>query len=126
MLEEFADMYRDRSGRVIVEAAHMELAEPSIATAFDRCVARGANRVVISPYFLSRGKHIQEDIPSLAAEAAARHPGVTYVVAEPIGLDPLMAQIIDARVRAAAAQWRDDRPLGAKVVEWLKSNFLAY
>ena len=36
----------------IVEPAHMELAEPSIATAFARCVERGATTVVVFPYFL--------------------------------------------------------------------------
>jgi sirohydrochlorin ferrochelatase len=41
-----------RLGYDIVEPAHMELAEPSISTAFDRCVERGATMVVIQPYFL--------------------------------------------------------------------------
>ena len=50
----------------IVEPAHMELAEPSIATAFDRCVERGATMVVIQPYFLLPGKHWNQDIPELA------------------------------------------------------------
>ena len=45
----------------------------------------------------------QEDIPALVAEAAAALPGVECVVAEPIGLDPLMARMVEARVAAAAA-----------------------
>lgn len=44
----------------------------------------------------------QHDIPALAAQAAATHPGVECVVADPIGIDSLMAQLIDNRVRAAA------------------------
>ena len=89
------------SGRALVEGAHMELAEPTVAQAVAACVAGGARRVVIAPYFLSRGRHIQEDIPALAAAAAADHPGVDVTVAEPIGLDPLMAQLIEQRVAAA-------------------------
>lgn len=37
----------------------MELAEPTIAQAVARCAAAGAQRVVIAPYFLSRGRHVQ-------------------------------------------------------------------
>ena len=44
----------------------------------------------------------QHDIPGLAAAAAAAHPSVECVVAEPIGIDSLMAQLIESRVAAAA------------------------
>jgi sirohydrochlorin ferrochelatase len=50
-----------------------------------RCVAAGATHVVVAPYFLSRGRHIQDDIPALVADARAQHPGVQFSVAAPIG-----------------------------------------
>lgn len=98
MLEAFVAMFRENGGYAIVEPAHMELAEPSIATAFDRCVARGARRVVVAPYFLAPGKHWHGDIPRLAAEAAAKHPGVAHLVTAPIGLHPLMTRVIASRI----------------------------
>lgn len=98
MLEEMVEMIRGVVPYEIVEPAHMELAEPSIATAFDACVARGADTVVVSPYFLLPGKHWTEDIPALTAEAAERHPGVRFLVTAPLGLHPLMAQVVDSRV----------------------------
>ena len=94
----------------IVEPAHMELAEPSIATAFDACVARGARTVVVSPYFLLPGRHWRQDIPALVEEAAARHPGVTYLVAAPFGLHPLMAEVVNARVGHCLAHARGEAP----------------
>lgn len=63
----------------------MELAEPSIGTAVARCVSDGFKKVVIAPYFLSRGRHITSDIPALVAEAQKAYPGVECVIAEPIG-----------------------------------------
>ncbi len=45
-IEAFVRASADRLPYPIVEPAHMELAEPSIATAFDRCVAAGAATVV--------------------------------------------------------------------------------
>jgi len=97
-LEVFVRASADRLGYPIVEPAHMELAEPSIATAFDRCVAAGAATVVIAPYFLGPGNHWDRDIPALAAEAAERHRGVRWLVAPPLGPDPLLMDLVDRRI----------------------------
>lgn len=98
MLETFVESFARTGPWMIVEPAHMELAEPSIATAFARCVARGARRVVVMPYFLAPGRHWNEDIPSLTREAAGRHPGIPWLVGAPIGLHPLMVRVIEARL----------------------------
>lgn len=83
---------------LIVEPAHMELAAPTLAEAFSKCVARGASLVVVHPYFLAPGSHWDRDIPALAAQAAASHPGVKYLVTAPLGPHPLLAQIVFDRV----------------------------
>lgn len=85
-----------------VEPAHMELATPDLAEAFARCVAAGAESVVVVPYFLAPGRHASEDIPRMAAEAAARHPGVSWSVAPPLGLDDRLVEAALARARDAA------------------------
>jgi sirohydrochlorin ferrochelatase len=99
MLLEVVNMFQRVTGYPVVEPAHMELAEPSISTAFDRCVTRGARLVVCHPYFLLPGRHWHQDIPQLTAEAAARHPGVQWRVTAPLGLHELMARIMDERIR---------------------------
>ena len=91
-----------------VYAAHMELAEPTIAQAFDRAVADGARRVFVFPYFLSPGRHSREDVPRLCTEAAAGHPCVQWHCSGPIGLDPKLAELILGRTRQGAAN--DQRP----------------
>lgn len=110
MLEQMVVQVAEAVPYDIVEPAHMELAEPSIAAAFDACVARGARTVVVSPYFLLPGRHWRQDIPALVEEAAARHPGVTYLVAAPFGLHPLMAEVVDARVAHCLAHARGEAP----------------
>lgn len=82
----------------------MELAEPSLAVAFDRCVARGAQLVIVHPFFLLPGKHWTDDIPALTAAAAQRHPGIPYRITEPVGLHPLMAEIMRQCVEASRAR----------------------
>jgi sirohydrochlorin ferrochelatase len=95
--------FQASSGFAIVEPAHMELAEPSIDTAFARCVERGAKTVVVFPYFLLPGRHWNEDIPRLAAAAASRHAGVRYLVTAPFGLHPLMSEIMRQRIEHCLA-----------------------
>lgn len=108
MLLDVARNFADASQIPIVEPAHMELAEPSIATAFDRCVARGATTVVVFPYFLLPGRHWNDDIPRLTAEAAKSHPGVRYLVTAPFGLHPLMAQVMQKRIDHCLAHTRGE------------------
>ncbi len=98
MLLQVAEMFRRVSGNRIVEPAHMELAEPTIAQAFDACVAQGAGMVIVHPYFLSPGRHSTTDIPNLVAQAAAGHPDVRYHVTQPLGLDEKIAQLIIERI----------------------------
>jgi sirohydrochlorin ferrochelatase len=103
LLEEVARQFEDRFGEGfgVVEPAHMEMAEPSIATAYGRCVERGAERVVVCPFFLAPGKHMTSDIPRLSREAAGKHPGTEVVVAGPLGVDELILDLIAKRAREA-------------------------
>ena len=91
-------LFRQHSGFAIVEPAHMELAEPSVAAAFDRCVEQGAELVVVHPYFLLPGRHSRQDIPAVAAAAAKNHPGVPFLVTAPLGVHPLMAELMAQRI----------------------------
>ena len=97
---EVAALFAKRFGELfpIVEAAHMELGEPSIASAYARCVERGARRIVVMPFFLGPGKHWSEDLPHLTAEAAARFPGTRAMVAEPLGADDLLLRLLAKRI----------------------------
>ena len=99
MLERLSALFAERfRGRYeIVEPAHMELAEPSIATAYARCVSRGATRVVVCPFFLGPGKHWTQDIPGLTAAAAAKFPHTRFHVAQTLGIDDLILDLLDKR-----------------------------
>ena len=90
--ERFADEF------AIVEPAHMDITEPSIATAYKKCVDRGAQRIVICPYFLGPGKHWTRDIPRLATEAQKQHLQTTYHITAILGLDDLMLELLHKRI----------------------------
>ncbi len=101
LLLQVVEAYRQHADWQIVEPAHMELAEPSIATAFARCVERGAERIIVFPYFLGPGRHWDHDIPALSAKAAQACGGVDFLVTAPFGLHELMLQVIDQRIEEA-------------------------
>ncbi len=99
MLEQVAAAFAARFPQFpIVEPAHMELVEPSIATAYAKCAQRGARTVIVCPFFLGPGKHWTTDIPSLTAAAAKAHPGTKYHVTPPLGIDDLILDLLAKRV----------------------------
>ena len=99
LLHQVAKLFQHETQFSMVEPAHMELAEPTIATALDRVVEHGASFVVAFPYFLSPGRHWKNDVPRLVAEAARRHnESIRFIVAAPLGLHPLMCKIIEERI----------------------------
>lgn len=106
VLEEVSALFAKRFAErfEIVEPAHMELAEPSIGTAYGKCVARGATRIVVCPFFLGPGKHWTSDIPRLTAEAALAHPQTEYHVTMPLGIDDLILELLAKRVNFCVGQ----------------------
>lgn len=105
MLEEVARQFAQRFAAQypIVEPAHMELAEPSIASAYARCAQRGAERIVVCPFFLGPGKHWTQDIPRLTAEAAAQFPNTRYHVTATLGIDDLLLDLLNKRIQECTA-----------------------
>jgi sirohydrochlorin ferrochelatase len=101
-----ADLYHVVAGLVerghaVVEAAFLELTEPTIEEGARLCVARGARRVILVPYFLSAGVHVRRDLADARARLETTHPGVTFLLAEPLGRHPLLLDVVEQRTREA-------------------------
>ena len=92
VVREIAALAGDRY--VAVLPAHMELAAPTIADAFDAAVAGGAGFVVVALYFLAPGRHSENDVPRLAADAAARHPGLGFAVTASLGPHAALSMLV--------------------------------
>lgn len=94
-----ADRLRADGEHAIVEASFLELAGPDIATGAARCVASGAQRVLMVPYFLSAGAHVEEDLQRAREELAARFPQVAFRLAKALGPHPLLDELVRERAR---------------------------
>lgn len=104
-----ADLYhvqaelRGRDLYAFVEAAFLELAEPDIVTAGQKCVALGAQRVILLPYFLSPGIHVRQDLEEFRTLLADKFPGVEFLLAEPLGRHPTLIDLVVMRASEVAA-----------------------
>lgn len=97
-LAALADQVR-AAGRVdLVEIAYLELAEPDIPTGAARCVKQGASEVRMSPYFLSMGRHVAEDLEKYREEFAAKWPNVRFLLCAPLGLHPKVVEVVLERL----------------------------
>jgi sirohydrochlorin ferrochelatase len=85
-----------------VEAAFLELGVPNLSDAVARLAARGVTRVVVIPYFLTLGTHLQRDLPRLADQAARKHPHVSVEVTAPLDGHPALLQALLDRAATAA------------------------
>ena len=100
-LHGIAGMLRELRPGTIVEVAFREQHPPDIQAGIDACVAKGARRVLLYPYFLFAGAHVLEDLPAEMDAARRRHPGLELAMGEHLGVHPKLAEIVDERVAAA-------------------------
>lgn len=93
-----AEMIRGASTFEIVEVAFREMHPPDIQTAIDRCVAQGAERILLMPYFLFVGAHVREDLPAEMTTAQQRYPQVEFAMGNHLGAHPKLAEIMIERI----------------------------
>ena len=99
LLEDIAATIRKRQPGLIVHIAHLEIAEPSIAAGFKRCVDDGAKEIVVHPFMLGKGRHVTEDIPAQVASASEQNGNAEYHITEPLGRAPSLIDVITMQFR---------------------------
>ena len=87
------------------EVAFLE-AEPSLGEAVARLASRGANRILVVPYFLTLGIHLQRDLPGMVDQLARIHTAVEIRITPPLDGHPALVQILVDRAREALAAWK--------------------
>lgn len=93
-LVHLADMVRERRPDDIVEIAYLEITEPTIPEGARRCVDRGARHVFMLPFFLSAGAHVSDDLEAYRSQFQAEYPNTQFACCPPLGLHPLIIDIL--------------------------------
>ncbi|GAB2843007.1 CbiX/SirB N-terminal domain-containing protein [Streptomyces deserti] len=94
------DQVRELRPGLPVHLGHIELNEPLLP---DTLAALADTDAVLVPLLLSRGYHVKQDIPEMAAESRARTR-----VATPLGPHPLLVDALHARLVEAGWPARTD------------------
>jgi sirohydrochlorin ferrochelatase len=93
-----------------VEAAFLELGQPDLDGAAVLLANRGASRIIVIPYFLTLGTHLQRDLPRLVKQAAAKlGGGISVEVTAPLDGHPALLDVLLDRVQQALATPGKDR-----------------
>ena len=100
-LHQVVEALRGRGSFALVEACFLELTEPDIDAGAARCVAGGAGRVLLVPYFLSAGVHVRRDLTEAHSRLSERFSQVEFRLAEPLGRHPLLVDVVADRAREA-------------------------
>lgn len=84
-----------------LSAAFLEINAPSIPEGIDFHAGAGAGRIILLPYFLHLGNHVQRDLPGFMEEGRLRHPQVEISLSDHLGFHPKLVEIAEERLVAS-------------------------
>ena len=99
-LEAIVSMVQAQMTDINIEWAFMEFSDRTVEKGFSALAAKAVTEITIVPYFLFTGIHIKEDIPEMVAECAAHYPDITISMAQPLGVDQRLADILIDKIKA--------------------------
>lgn len=97
-LQVVAEQVKAATGVPTVEVSFSFHQVPSIQDGIASCVAQGARRILLVPYFLTAGTHVLVDLPADMELAAMRHPGLELALGKPLGAHRKLAEIVCERI----------------------------
>ncbi len=92
-----------------VRGAFLDVAQPNLDTAVAQAVEAGVRRVIVIPYFLTEGIHLQRDLPNLIAPLKRKYTDLEIGVGRSLDAHPLMTSIVLGRVREVIAETKAAR-----------------
>jgi sirohydrochlorin ferrochelatase len=80
-------------------AAFLGGGRPDLLEAVEQLAGEGAARIVVIPYFLTLGLHLERDLPALVEQARRARPNVEIEVAPPLDGHPALIEALVDRSR---------------------------
>jgi sirohydrochlorin cobalto/nickelchelatase len=111
LVESTGKIIQDRHPEYIVKCAFMNMNSPSIEESLNEFKKEKINALIVVPLFLAKGVHILKDIPGLIGLPEGSQKGtftlngktIPLVYADPIGSDPLLADLMAKNAQNALA-----------------------
>lgn len=101
--ESLIDLIRARAPQHVVSHGYLEFATPTVDQAIAANLDSGQRKVVMVPGVLLAATHAKNDMPSEILAYAREHPDIDFHFAAPLGLHPLLLQLVQERIIAAEA-----------------------
>ena len=80
--------------------AFLELGEPSLEGAVEALVARGVHDILVVPYFLTLGIHLERDLPNIINRIAGRFGHIKMRATAPLDGHPALVEVLLERIKA--------------------------
>ena len=109
LVEKTAALIKEKNADYIVKCGFMNMNQPSIKDSLDAFRKESIDVLVVVPLFLAKGIHIEKDIPGEIGLPEGVRKGtftlngrsVPLLYADPIGSDPLLADLMVKNATAA-------------------------
>ncbi|MGE7184425.1 sirohydrochlorin chelatase [Peribacillus sp. NPDC006672] len=92
----------------IQEYCFLELETPTIEDAYERCVQKGAKKIIAIPVLLLTAVHAKYDIPVILNKMKKRFPAVDLRYGRPIGVSDKMVDILVERLEETKERVAED------------------
>lgn len=109
LLTKTAALIEETHPEYLVRCAFMWLSKPAIPEILDLFKEDDIDSLVVLPLFLTRGVHIDEDIPRILQFSSGQKKGtfqlksrgIPIVLANPIGENPILAELMEKSAQKA-------------------------
>ncbi|TRX02101.1 precorrin-8X methylmutase [Candidatus Methylobacter oryzae] len=101
--EQLVELVKQRAPQHFVSHGYLEFATPTIDEAINRQLQAGAKQIVMAPGILLAATHAKNDLPSELLTAAREHADTDFYFGAPLGLHPLLLQLVQLRIVEAEA-----------------------
>lgn len=101
--EQLVELVRERAPQHQVSHGYLEFASPTIDQAIAGQVSAAAKQIVMVPGILLAATHAKNDLPSELLTFAREHPDIDFHFGAPLGLHPLLLQVVQQRIVEAEA-----------------------
>ena len=101
--EQLVELVRERAPQHTVSHGYLEFANPTIDQAITVQLNADAKQIVMVPGILLAATHAKNDMPSELLTFAREYPDTDFHFGAPMGLHPLLLQVVQQRIVEAEA-----------------------
>jgi sirohydrochlorin ferrochelatase len=94
-----AEALAQQGGYPYVEAAFLELGQPDLEGAVLHLAGKGVTAILVIPYFLTLGLHLERDLPRISQEISNKYKDLQLTVAPPLDGHPGLMDVLLDRAR---------------------------